>query len=240
MKRLLSLLGLLLLAGASLAQRPAWSVGILGSYGHYKFNPAERQFGQYQLHVYGVGVLDMWRLGIFTRKPLGRPDGAWYVQAELDRSGRNAGAQLENLAPEPTPLDFELSSPGAKIRRYGLAALLGVQVLRSPLRLLGGPVVSYMSRREFLRDNYNWHPSSPATPYRQIEKAFYEGFPRVTAGYQLGAGLELRRLSLDFRREWNVTPVVGKVDWQGHTYRANLTSRLWMMTLGVRLWDKKS
>ena len=34
--------------------------------------------------------------------------------------------------------------------------------------------------------------------------------------------------------------MVGKVDWQDYSYRANLTSRLWMMTLGVRLWDKKS
>ncbi|MBT2556956.1 hypothetical protein J7E24_04110 [Hymenobacter sp. ISL-91] len=239
MKRILLLPVLLLLPGASQAQRPVWSVGLLGSYGHYKFNPAERQFGQYQLHIYGMEPMDMWRLGVFARKPLGRADGAWYVQAELDRSGRNAHAQLENLAPEPSPFDFELSSPGAKIRRYDLTALLGVPVLRSPVRLLGGPVVSYMSRRELLRDNYNWHPQSPATPYRRIEKAFYEGFPCITAGAQLGVGLELWRVSLDFRREWNITPVVGEVRWEGQNYRANVTSRLWMVTMGVRLWDKE-
>ncbi|MBB4603783.1 hypothetical protein HNQ93_004446, partial [Hymenobacter luteus] len=67
MKKIFLLTSLLLLSVASQAQRPAWSVGVLGSYGHYKFNPAERQFGQYLLHIYGIEALDMWRLGVFAR-----------------------------------------------------------------------------------------------------------------------------------------------------------------------------
>ncbi|GAB3409403.1 hypothetical protein, partial [Hymenobacter luteus] len=181
----------------------------------------------------------MWRLGVFARKPLGRPAGAWYVQAELDRSGRNAWTQLENLTPAGNSLDFTISSPVPKIRRYDLAALIGVRPLRSPVRLMAGPVVSYMSRRELLRDNFNWDSRSPFAPYLRIEEAFYRGFNRVTLGYQLGAGVEFWRVSLDLRREQSLTPVVGEVKYEGRAYRANVTGNLWMITLGVRVWDKK-
>ncbi|GAB2799178.1 hypothetical protein [Hymenobacter luteus] len=210
----------------------------MGSYGHYKFNPAERQFGQYQLHIYGVEPLDMWRFGVFARTSLGKPTSPWFVQAELDRSGRNAHAQLENLTPAGNSLDFTISSPGARIRRYDLAVLLGVRPLRSSVRLLAGPVVSYMSRRELLRDNYTWDSRGPFTPYRRIEEAFYRGFNRVTVGYQVGVGVEFWRVSLDLRRENNLTPVVGQVRYEGATYRANLTGNLWMLTLGARVWEK--
>lgn len=238
MKRKLPFALLLLLPFIGVAQDSTWSVGVLGSYGHYKFNPNERQFGQYLFHVYGVEPLDMWRLGVFARMPLGRSSSAWYVQAELDRSGRHAHAQLENLAPEPTPLDFEIVALGNKIRRYDFTALVGVKPLRSPVRLLGGPVVSYMARRELLRDN-GWPNQALNAPYYRIEEAFYNGFHRIVLGYQLGAGLELGRFSLDVRRENNLTPVVGKIKYEGQTYRANVTGKLWMATLSVRAWDKK-
>ncbi|MBB4599391.1 hypothetical protein HNQ93_001130, partial [Hymenobacter luteus] len=67
MRKFLLPLGLAFLSYSATAQHRAWSVGILGSYGHYKFNPAERQFGQYLLHIYGIEALDMWRLGVFAR-----------------------------------------------------------------------------------------------------------------------------------------------------------------------------
>jgi len=247
MKTLFLLPALLLLAGASQAQRPerpagpprpAWSVGVLGSYGHYKFNPMERQFGQYLFHIYGIESLDASRIGVFARKPLGRATGAWYVQAELDRSVRNAFAQFENLAPEPTPQDFMIMAAVPTIRRYDLTMLLGVRPLRSPLRLLAGPVVSYGSRRQLLRDN-DWSNSAQNSPYRRIFGAFYNGFHRATLGYQLGAGVEFWRVSLDFRREFNLTPVVGKVRYEGQSYRTGVTGKFWMATLGVRVWDKK-
>jgi hypothetical protein len=237
MKKLSLLLVYLLLSTASMAQG-AWAVGVLGSYGHYKFNPAERQFGQYQLHIYGESPSDMWRLGVFGRMPLGRAHSAWYVQAELDRSGRSAYTQLENMAPTSYPLNFQISSPGGKIRRYDLATLLGVRPFHSPVRLLAGPVVSYTSRRELLRDN-GWPNTALNAPYYQIEEDFYNGYHRVVAGYQLGAGLELWRFSLDLRYEGNLTPVVGQVRHKDQTYRGHITGNLWMVTLGVRLWEKE-
>ncbi len=215
----------------------AWVVGVLGSYGHYKFNPAERQFGQYRLHVYGQEPLDMWRLGMFGRMPLGSTRSPWYLQAELDRSGRSANLSFENLNPTSYPLDFEISSPGAKIRRYDLAALLGFQPLSSPVRLLAGPIVSYTSRRELLRDN-GWPNPSLNAPYRKIEEDFYKGFHRVVAGYQLGAGLNLWRFSVDLRYEGNLTPIIKQVRHDGQTYRAHITGNLWLVTLGCRLWEK--
>lgn len=241
MKTLFFLPALLSLAGVSWAQSPqrsAWSVGVLGSYGHYKFNPMERQFGQYLFHIYGIQAYDASRLGVFARKQLGRAGGAWYVQAELDRSVRNAIAQFENLAPVPTPQDFQIVATLPTIRRYDLTMLLGVRPLRSPVRLLAGPVVSYMSQRQVLRDN-GWSNPAQNSPYYRIDEAFYKGFHRATLGYQLGAGVEFWRVSLDFRREYNLTPVVGDVKYEGQTYRTGVTGNFWLVTLGVRVWDSK-
>jgi hypothetical protein len=237
MKKVVLLLVSLLLSTASIAQH-AWSVGVLGSYGHYKFNPAQRQFGQYRLQIYGQEPLDMWRLGVFGRLPVGGPQSPWYVQAELARSGRSAHAQFENLAPTTYPLDFRISSPGGDHRRYDLGTLLGLRLFRTPVRLLAGPVVSYVPRRELLRD-HGWPTQYLGAPYRKIEEDFFNGFNRVVASYQVGAGLEVWRLSADLRYEGNLTPVVGQVRHEGQTYRGKITGNLWLVTLGVRLWEKE-
>jgi hypothetical protein len=236
----ISLAFFLLLPFAGIAQQSIWSVGVLGSYGHYKFEPAERQMGQYQLHVYGISPSDMWRLGVFARKSLGNPEGAWFAQAELYRAGRGAYAQFENLAPAGNSLDFTILTATPTMRRYEAASLVGVKLFHSPVRILSGPVLSYMPRRAFLKDNnYSHTLKYPQDSYRRIEGALYEGFSRFTLNYQLGAGVEFWRLSLDLRREWSLTPVVSNVHYEGQSYRANLKGNLWMLTVGVRVWDKK-
>lgn len=240
MKNLLQLLVIIMSCSTALAQRPAFSLGVLGSYGHYKFEPAERQMGQYQLHVYGISPSDMWRLGVFARKSLGNPEGAWFAQAELYRAGRGAYAQFENLAPAGNSLDFTILTATPTMRRYEVASLVGVKLFHSPVRILSGPVLSYMPRRAFLKDNnYSHTLKYPQDSYRRIEGALYEGFSRFTLNYQLGAAVEFWRLSLDLRREWSLTPVVDNVQYEGQSYRANLKGSLWMLTMGVRVWDKK-
>lgn len=182
--------------------------------------------------------MDMSRLGVFVRQNLG-PKTSFYVQAELDRSIRNAHYGFENLQPTTYPLDFIRVGGVASIRRYNLNLLLGYRVPHTPIRLLAGPVIGYNPRQAMLHNN-GYPDMSLGAPYYRIDEAFINGFHRFGLGYQLGAGLEFWRLSVDLRRELSLTPVVSRVRYEGQSYQANVTSRLWMVTIGARLWDFKA
>ncbi len=141
----------------------------------------------------------------------------FYIQPEALFTSTKGSITIEN--PGSTTVD---AVQEITYNKLDVPVMLGLKV-GDIFRINAGPTFSLLLEND---------ARSKGT-VRQIS----ENYNKATVGYQIGLGFDISRLVLDLRYENNLSALGNEITVAGETFETDLRNRLFILTLGYKLFQ---
>ena len=122
---------------------------------------------------------------------------------------------------------------GLNEMHFGLSSMAGIQFALKKLnfRCYAGLTPSVLVKENSI-DIY-------VAPWDEINKSIYRSYNTFVLYGDWGIGIDYWRISLDLRRENNLTPIIGNINYEGGNYEFNYSTKRLFLILGFNFYPWK-
>jgi hypothetical protein len=200
-------------------------------------------FGIYDYFYYGDGIVGNWLLEANTSVVKGKTIEVnhklnlnhFYVKSQFTFCYNIGSISLTNQELER---DYEgnhilRTMGGLNEMHFGLSSMGGIQfaLKQFNFRCYAGLTPSFLVK-EISIDDY-------VAPWDEINKSIYRSYNSFVLYGDWGIGIDYWKFSLDLRRENNLTPIIGNINYEGGNYEYNYSTKRLFLILGFNFYPWK-
>jgi hypothetical protein len=199
--------------------------------------------GLYDYYYFGDGIVGNWLLEANTSVVRGKTVELnyklnykhFYFEPQLTFCYNIGSISLTNV-------ELDRSYEGRHIYRimgglnemhFGLSSIVGLQTAFKGFNFRGylGITPSYLVKESSI-DVY-------VAPWDEINRCIYRSYKPFVLYGSWGFGIDYWRFSIDLKRENNLTPLIGNINYEGGTYEFNYETKRLFLILGFNFYPWK-
>lgn len=200
-------------------------------------------FGLYDYYYYGDGIVGNWLLEANSSVVSGKTIelnhklnlNHFYIKSQLTFCYNIGSISLTNLELER---DYEgnhilRTMGGLNEMHFGLSSMVGIQyaIKRMNFRIYAGLKPSILVKENSI-DIY-------VAPWDEINKSIFRSYNTSVLYGDWGIGIDYWRITLDIRRENNLTAIIGPILYEGDSYDYNYETKRLYLVLGFNFYPWK-